>query len=240
MNRVRLAVVWGPLAAVGLLFALDGLGWLGLPKVLEGRIGYLNLYTQLASLVLADRELAFRAGLLKDLAQVDDVRVVAMLAAHLDDKGAAHVAAAGLDQGLQRVRAHDAPHFGPEALQGLHAGLKHRNPKLVLAILSALTQIGDERSAAAVRRLVASTKDTQVRAAALEALPAIESSALRTALAGVLLRPASAPDADLLLRPAGMGAAQTQTLVRPSDAPGQDGDHEGMPAGQGAALRPGP
>ncbi|MCX6361398.1 MAG: HEAT repeat domain-containing protein [Armatimonadetes bacterium] len=57
MRRARAAVFLFALAVVGLLLALDGLGWLGFPKVLEGRLSYLNPVIQMVSLVLTDREL---------------------------------------------------------------------------------------------------------------------------------------------------------------------------------------
>ncbi|HSV75262.1 MAG TPA: hypothetical protein VLH79_16020 [Chthonomonadales bacterium] len=99
-----------------------------------------------------------------------------------------------------------------------------REAPLLLAMLKALEQVGDERSALVVRALTSKAGDgeaaARVRAAAREALPAVEQSAERWRNAAMLLRPADAsatPD-ETLLRPASGAAADRaeERLLRPS------------------------
>jgi len=166
----------------------------------------------------------------RKLAEFDDVRAAGFLveALEYDDKQLRELAAAKLTLLLPRLKASDAGLLTAEQRACLNRQLAKRDidreAPLLLAMLKALEQVGDERSVPAVRALAekpgSGEAAARVRAAAREALPAVEQSAERWRNAATLLRPAdasAAPD-DTLLRPA--AGAQTaddaEHLLRPS------------------------
>jgi len=92
----------------------------------------------------------------------------------------------------------------------------------VLAILAAWEQVGDFEAIPYVERLAngegAAGGVTNVREAARAALPTIREAAKRTAISGVLLRPAdSGDDGAALLRPAATDVHDDEhVLLRPN------------------------
>lgn len=92
-----------------------------------------------------------------------------------------------------------------EARQSAADALGGRDADLILAILRALEQVGDEKALPAVERLVEIEPYHKVGRAAEACLPALRQRVEQARLAQTLLRPASAPNApsEVLLRPAG-------------------------------------
>lgn len=125
----------------------------------------------------------------------------------------------GLPARLATVTPADAGHFTDAARTGLLRALKGEDQVLVRAVLAAFGSIAEERELRAVRELAESHDNRRVRALIREALPAIEARVAETTRHGTLVRPASAPDADLLVCPAGLGVVETDRLVRPAEAP---------------------
>jgi len=120
-----------------------------------------------------------------------------------------------LTQELPTLKVSDHARFSPETIQALLQALGDIDTPLILAILKALEQIGDERAVERVERLARTAKSREVRQAAEECLPALRASASNVRLANTLLRPAESPPDATLLRPAGAGGAETATLLRP-------------------------
>ena len=106
-------------------------------------------------------------------------------------------------------------------MQGYKQWGKYYDARFLLAILAALTEIGDWKSAPTVLKLSQSARDPQLRQAAAECLPALQSIAEKQVVGITLLRASSAADAantapETLLRPASPTSdAQPETLLRP-------------------------
>ncbi|HSV74291.1 MAG TPA: hypothetical protein VLH79_11080 [Chthonomonadales bacterium] len=151
----------------------------------------------------------------RKLAEFDDIRSTGFLleALEYDDGQLREIAAAKLTVLLPRLKASDAVLLTEEQRACLNRQTGKvridREAPLLLAMLKALEQVGDERSVPAVRALANRPGNgevaARVRAAAREALPAVEQSAERWRNATTLLRPASGAAADRaeerLLRP---------------------------------------
>lgn len=98
--------------------------------------------------------------------------------------------------------------------------VESREKALVLAILAAWEQVGDEEAVPVVERLAHGNaflgNDFEVRRAAAEALPAVRESANRATISETLLRPADADETTALLRPAASSDTPEDALLRPA------------------------
>jgi hypothetical protein len=126
---------------------------------------------------------------------------------------------------LGAVRPDVAASFGPERQAAMarliSRGAAWDDPDLAIAVLGALTHIGQARALDAVRFLAcAEERDAHsaVREAASACLPIIEARAQQCRRSGALLRPAEAPS-DALLRPAAARSTDADSLLLPSRAP---------------------
>jgi hypothetical protein len=161
----------------------------------------------------------------KELAQFEDIRAVGPLAEALEyqDKGLRSEAEAALIRLLPRLQASDAGHLNEDQRKCLHRALYCKNTSLVLAILKALEQVGDEKALPYVEKLAEGrtrrSRDRQIQADAASCLPYLKQRAEESRSRQTLLRAASALDtpADILLRPV-MASADTpsEELLRPS------------------------
>jgi HEAT repeat protein len=162
--------------------------------------------------------------LMRKLADYDDVAGVGALAETLEwpDRRVQDMAARALVRLLPRLRASDARLLSPTQRGCLYRvlSMRHvgRDSTLVLAILQALQQVGDEAAIPYVQRLARSTTfgptQRKVRQAAEECLPYLRNSADMQRASQTLLR-ASAQEnvaSDALLRP-----AYTNTTTEPAE-----------------------
>lgn len=84
--------------------------------------------------------------------------------------------------------------------------------EFILAIIHALTRIGDNEALPAIQRLAESARDEEIRAAAVASLPALHACQKQQSL----LRPSLSPGAEqTLLRPTGGVQTDPYPLVRP-------------------------
>ncbi len=156
------------------------------------------------------------------VARMDDVRNAPLFALCLDDKEKLirQTAVGALKKLLPRVQASQAPEFSPEAMAALIKALSIDDEELVLAVLTALEQIGDERALPAVEGIAErspSNSSLRIRAAAKESLPALRVRAAESLQASSLLRAASSPNdsaATMLVRPAESATVNPEQLVR--------------------------
>lgn len=97
--------------------------------------------------------------------------------------------------------------------------LRHEDKGLVVAVLKALEQIGDERALVPVERLAMQTKYPQVQQAAQECLPYLQTRAQEKERVLTLLRPSDSPTApETLLRPTSAATDDAQEqLLRPTE-----------------------
>jgi hypothetical protein len=164
----------------------------------------------------------------KELAEFEDIRSVGPLALALEyqDRELKAVAENKLTRLLPRLQVSDAPLLDEEQRKCLYRALRGRNTELVLAILKALEQVGDEQAVPYVQKLadgegIAATA-LRIREAAQACLPALQQRAELERSRQTLLRAASASDtpSDVLLRPASgaLVEADPQQLLRASAA----------------------
>jgi hypothetical protein len=163
----------------------------------------------------------------KELAEFEDIRSVGPLAEALEyqDRELKAIAESKLTRLLPRLRASDASLLDEEQRKCLYRALRGRDTNLILAVLKALEQIGDEQAVPFVQKLAngegLAARNSGIRAAAQECLPALQERAERERASRELLRAASASDtpSDVLLRPAGGTIeADPQQLLRASGA----------------------
>lgn len=158
------------------------------------------------------------------LAGFDDKRILNVLveAVRYGDTKSSRAAETSLIQLLPTVRPGDEHILSPQCRMTLnHWLLEATYAPLVLAILSAWEQVGDQAAARLVERLSHGEGvlggDFSIRHAAAEALPAVRDAANRTATAETLLRATSADEsATALLRPASSAESSDQALLRPA------------------------
>ncbi len=171
---------------------------------------HLLLIPILLALPLITRPTYLQRRAAQVLADFDDVRVIGALAESLtmEDPYTVKVAKAGLKRLLPRVKVTDAGYFRTDQLSALYAALTSMDDQLVVAILRALEQIGDERALPLVEKLaerpVSTRAGQRIREAATECLPALLNRTGQERVGQTLLRATEAPDqpAEALLRPA--------------------------------------
>jgi|GEM_PF-3397030 len=131
---------------------------------------------------------------------------------------------------LPRLKASDAHLLNPGQRACLHRAVRaprrKRQADLVVAIIGALTEIGDEKALPHVERLaeepVKGALQEQVRSYAASQLPIMRQSIENVRAARTLVRPADDVGTETLLRPAdGAPTGPVEHLVRPA-SPGSD------------------
>jgi hypothetical protein len=163
----------------------------------------------------------------KALAQYGGARSTGLLAEALTIADIRVQVEQALIRELPKLKASDAPLLNEEQRYYLYQALTTRNnTNLILAILKALEQVGDEKAIPFVERLAegkANFKSQEVRKAAATCLPYLREQAAKQKEHQTLLRPSSAADVvttapDTLLRPAQYGGSTTepQELLRAS------------------------
>jgi hypothetical protein len=166
--------------------------------------------------------------LMQRLADYDDVAGVGALAETLEwpDPRVQDMAASALKRLLPRLRASDAHLLTRGQRACLYRRLTMsqvgRDGTLILAILAALQQVGDEAAIPHVRRLadgkVLSPTQRKVQAAAQECLPYLETHASQQRASQTLLRASAqehTPAGDLLRPAESANATVPQELLRP-------------------------
>lgn len=182
-----------------------------------------GLTTQLPRLVLSFKQKAAA----QQLAAYDNIQGIGPLAEALEwpDPAIRALAARSLTRLLPQLNASDAGLLSVNARGCLYRCLKIGNARheetLLLAILKALEQVGDEAALPYVQRLVDSQPVTRaqirVRQKAVECLPFLESGASQRRGHDILLRASSMDSAqpEILLRPAASGAiTESDQLLR--------------------------
>jgi hypothetical protein len=176
--------------------------------------------TQLHRLALSNKQ----SEAAKQLAQTDDIRAVGPLTEALEwpDASIQRTAADGLTRLLPRLTASDANLLNSKHRVTLYKLLRMRNAganeRLLLSILRALQQVGDEAAIPVVERLSNAHAYTQrqrnVKQMATDTLPLLQSTARNVGSSAMLLRASSANEtpSDLLLRGA---------MASPEEAPQQ-------------------
>jgi hypothetical protein len=182
----------------------------------------------LSSLIAAAAVSKAQKKATKELAEFEDVRSVGPLAQALEyqDRELKAVAENKLTRLLPSLQASDASLLDEEQRKCLYRALHGRNTELVLAILKALEQVGDDKALPHVEKLaegegVVRGDFSRIREAAQACLPALQQRAEWERSRQTLLRAASASDtpSDVLLRPAGGTIeADPQQLLRASVA----------------------
>lgn len=164
-----------------------------------------------------------------ELAKLRPKRAIGPLADALEygDKHMRTLVSSALQDILPQIQASDDHLLTIEQRGRLYTVLKRARFKqdvpLMIAILKALEQIGDEKALPTVENLAniepRNGMERSVKEAARECLPALTERVERQRRAQTLLRPATAPNspAELLLRPApGAAPADPDRLLRPS------------------------
>jgi hypothetical protein len=163
----------------------------------------------------------------RKLAQFEDIRTVGPLAEALEfnDKSMRAVTEEALIKLLPRLRASDAPLLNEDQRACLNRALtRSKNTPLVLAILKAYEQVGDEKALPCVEKLAEGEgrtgKEERVQAAAIGCLPALRTRIEQQRASQTLLRAsdAVATPPEVLLRPAQAGGsdAPPEQLLRAS------------------------
>jgi hypothetical protein len=197
-------------------------------RLLALPLGALTLiFTQSHRLALTSkhRELASR------LAKLDDVQAVGPLAEALEwpDKYIQRIAARALTRLLPRLHASDAALLNPAQRACLYHKLKMENARtqenLLIAILKALQQVGDQNAVSYVQALADRTpffkEQREVRDAASACLPFLQEHAKQTQYSQTLLRASSETSTppEVLLRPAyGSPESHPAQLLHPGVA----------------------
>ncbi len=166
----------------------------------------------------------------RELAKHNDIRGAGHLAEALEwpDPRLRKVAAVALIRLLPEMQASDASLLSADQRLCLYGKLNPRSirsqPQLVLAILKALEQVGDEAALPYVKKLaemdVGRGTELQVRVAALACLPFLEQRIQKQWATETLLRPSAAGGAssEILLRPAHQGGATDPSQLLRADA----------------------
>lgn len=178
----------------------------------------------IAGLWAADKAVSTRTNAARALSNAGDPRAVGVLAMAVRDREpfVRKEARYALQVLLPRVRATDASFIASDQMNALlQIPDRPENDVLILPLLKALGQIGDERAIPVVERLMQSPRD-EVRAAASDCLPAVTMRMQRARESATLLRASSGGPSsvapDQLLRPAsGVQADETppDQLLRP-------------------------
>lgn len=161
----------------------------------------------------------------KALSRYGGARSVGILAEALTVSDVQIYAAEALIRELPQLKANDAPLLNAEQRKYLYGALMGDNANLILAILKALEQIGDEAAIPYVEQLAlghGSFNYRNIREAAEACLPYLHERAAKQKEHQTLLRASSAADVvtsapDTLLRPAQYSnPTQPQELLRAS------------------------
>lgn len=163
----------------------------------------------------------------RKLAEFEDIRIVGPLAEALEfgDKNMrAIITEEALIKLLPRLQASDAHLLNEDQRACLNRALKGKNTQLVLAILKAYEQVGDEKALPCVEKLAEgegrSGKDERVQAEAIECLPHLKARIEQQRASQTLLRAsdAIATPPEVLLRPAEATVSDTppEQLLRAS------------------------
>jgi len=149
-----------------------------------------------------------------------DARMVGPLAVCLSDTDSSVrcMASEALQRLLPQVQAGDRHYVSQQEMEALLKALGGKDDRLIVAILTALAQVGDVRALPLVEGLVLHGRTMDVRRAARECLPYLELRADEARLARTLLRAAPAEAvvaSNVLLRPAAEAdRAATAHLLR--------------------------
>jgi hypothetical protein len=220
---------WGvivPYCCVQTYLQFAGRDWAG--GILFGVLTLLS--TQLYRLTLTDRHRA----LAKRLSRLDDVRCVSRLAEALEwpDPVVRQGTLSALTRLLPRVQASDNVLRSPRQRANLHRMLTLPNARtherFLIALLSALEQVGDETSVPPVEQLAkaqpTSAAQRRVCDAARECLPALQ------------MRAANHQSSHTLLRASSATATGVEMLVRPVNGETITNPEQLLRAGQGTEI----
>jgi hypothetical protein len=183
----------------------------------------------LLTVITGDYLINFLTGKSRDIAAVKELiqrggeRTVGMLAEALTITEVKYLAAGALIRELPKLKASDAHLLNDEQRGYLYQALEGSDKQLILAILRALEQIGDEKAVPYVERLAEKAGgDRQIRETATACLPYLEARAATQRASRTLLRPSSAsavatPASNTLLRPAQYSSpTEPEQLLRAS------------------------
>jgi HEAT repeat protein len=206
-------------------------------------------FASLLQLIVAgafvDATLTIRRNTVKALSQADDVRMIGPLVLCLNDgdEEVRKVVSKTLQVALPQLRANDRSPLSVEEREALLKTLEGEDYALIVAVLKALEQIGDERALPAVEKLLATETSehrnlfwtrllygdgaahqrrvgmAEVRKAAQECLPYLRVRAEEARQAKTLLRPTGISETvagETLLRSAqGATSTEVEQLLRP-------------------------
>lgn len=198
-------------------------------------IGLVNLIVWIPGIILNRMNNGRRKNTVFILTTMNDIRIVGPLcdALGFGDAGMAKIAQETLIEILPRLQSTDAHLLNNEQRRELYKTLLTNNRLLILATLTALEQIGDEKALPIVEQLASSEPLTQnrlgvrkkalrianleIREAAQNCLPFLRERAAAQKASQELLR-ASSPDTNIadLLRPASSQTTAPQELLRAS------------------------
>lgn len=172
----------------------------------------------------------------RKLAKNPDVRGVGYFvdALTFKDKDVAKEANEALVGLLPQLKASDAHLLNDEQRSILYKQIRGKDTKLILAILKALEQVGDEKAVPFVQERIdrkhSSGDVLRIQTAAQECMPALKARVEQERAAHTLLRATTAneSDSDVLLRPAAGAGADSTILLQPVESL-PDTDHERQP-----------
>jgi hypothetical protein len=159
------------------------------------------------------------------LAEEDDIRIIGPMVDALgyNDKDVPGIAEQALIRLLPKMQASDSILLNEEQRNALYKRLHGDPADLQIAILKALEQVGDSKALPHVQRLAREqaswARARRVKEAAEACLPFLLKRVEQERAAGTLLRATTADEtSNALLRPAGGGHTDTETLLRPGEA----------------------
>ncbi len=241
-QRVVTWIVGSYLAIVVLAFAGWAVTGLVGGHVGHFPFGFFNVFSYTGAIASVTAASRFQKNAATILAKFDDVRAVGPLADALEygDKEVRAVATDALAGLLPRLHATDAHLLDDTQRKCLHRAMLSATASetFVLGAIKGLRQVGDERDMPTLRRIADGPPsepgdilgeavgapprrstlrlNQRVRDAARESIPIVDARVEAQRASQTLLRAAEPlPEADTLVRPAGMAPAETTTLVRP-------------------------
>lgn len=172
----------------------------------------------------------------RKLAKMPDIRGIGYFVDALGfaDKDVTREAAEALLILLPQLKASDAHLLNDEQRSILYKQIRGKDTKLILAILKALEQVGDEKAVPFVQERIdrkhSSGDVLRIQTAAQECMPALKARVEQERAAHTLLRATTAneSDSDVLLRPAAGAGADSTILLQPVESL-PDTDHERQP-----------
>ena len=180
---------------------------------------YFNMFTWFGGAVAASQSHKKAAS---ELAEIDDIRAVGPLAESLDidDRSVRALVQSGLIRLLPRLQASDASLLNATQRACLNRALNGSNEVLVLSVLKAYEQVGEETALPFVEKLATetahTTRSSHITKAAQECREFLRARVERQRASQTLLRGASAIDVapDTLLRPAQETGSDPEQLLR--------------------------